>query len=518
MLTRGPNFQTVPLNVVGSSTFGRYPKISIEKTYNMFQSDTALVPYSGYQVAISADNFGSALEGRGIYASTKLNRIVVVQGSGVYLVNINYQHSDDTVTSFQVAKIGTLSTQTGVVYIAENNKPQIGISDGTSFYLYDPQLSTTFQTIALNFKPGYLTFHDTYFILAASNDATYSPVVNNTWRLSKANDGTSWPSTASYVGLLQTKPDDTQAVVRVPSRGNMIFVMGKNVTEAWFDTGAQSLFPYQRNTQFNIDYGCMNPATVAYMDSLVVWLARNGDSGPIILASNGGEPKKITTDGIDYLLATLQYPENAQGYLYRQDGHLFYHINFYRDNLSFFYDFNTDKIYQASDHKMNYFIAAQVAFFKNQYYFVSSNNGCLYALDTTITTYDDVDSLGAVTQVQIPRIRICKNIRAVNQSYSIINDLGLTIESGQTPYVQQISPDGTDSGYGDLSLPRVDLSISRDGGATFGNSIGQYLRAIGLRKNKLMFWRLGVANDAVVQLRFWSWGRVVVFDGEVNVR
>ena len=49
---------------------------------------------------------------------------------------------------------------------------------------------------------------------------------------------------------------------------------------------------------------------------------------------------------------------------------------------------------------------------------------------------DDVDSLGAVTQVQIPRIRICKNIRAVNQSYSIINDLGLTIESGQT-----LSPD-----------------------------------------------------------------------------
>ena len=57
----------------------------------------------------------------------------------------------------------------------------------------------------------------------------------------------------------------------------------------------------------------------------------------------------------------------------------------------------------------------------------------------------------------------------------------------------------------------MDLSISRDGGATFGNSVGQYLRAIGLRKNKLMFWRLGVANDAVVQLRFWSWD-VLLFD------
>lgn len=517
MSMNGPQFEQVPLNIVGSSTFGRYPKISIEKTYNMFQSDTALVPYAGYQVAIPASEFDSYIEGRGIYSSVKLGRLVVVQGAGVYLVNINYNHSNDTVTSFQVIKIGTLQTQTGVVYIAENNKPQIGISDGTAFYLYDT-VTQVFSAVPLNFTPGYLTFHDTYFILAASNDSTYSPAANNTWRLSESNNGLSWPSTASYVGLLQTKPDDTQAVVRVPSRGNMIFVMGKNVTEAWFNTGAQSLFPYQRNTQFNIDYGCLNPATVASLDNVVVWLAKNESSGPVIMASTGGEPKQISTDGIDYLFSTLQYAEDAQGFLYKQDGHLFYHINFYRDNLSFFYDFNLDKIYQASDQRMNYFIAAQVAFFKNQYYFITRNNGYLYALDTTITTYQDVDSNGNITTVQIPRIRICKNIRSADQSYAIINDLGFTVESGETPYVQQILPDGSNSGIGPLSLSRVDLSISYDGGATFSNSAGQNLRPIGLRKNKLVFWQLGIANDAVVQVRFWSYGRIVAFDGILNVR
>lgn len=515
MISRGPNFQQTPLNMVGSSAFGRYPKISTEKTYNMFQSDAALVPYSGYKIAVSSSKLLNATEGRGIFASPKLNRMIVVEGSDVFLVNINYSQSTDEVVSSQAIRIGSLQSQTGPVYIAENNKPQIGISDGTNFYLYDPSLTPAFQTISLDFVAGYLTFHNTYFILAASNDTgvVSGSVVNNSWRLSESNDGTSWPSTSGYIGLLQTKPDDVKAVVRVPSKGNMIFVMGSTVTEAWFDTGAQ-LFPYQRNSQFNIDYGCLSAATVAYMDEFVVWLAINESSGPVIMASSGGDPKKITTDGIDYLFSTLENPQDSQGFLYRQDGHLFYHINFYSDNLSLFYDFNTDKIYNACDVNMNYFIAGQVAFFKNQYYFVTRNNGNVFALDTTITSFEDVSNNGTISINQIPRIRICSNIRSPDQDYMIINDIGFTIESGETDYYQQAGQESDLS----LAVPRVDLSLSIDGGATFGQSWGQELPAIGRRKNKLMYWNLGAANDSVMQFRFWSFGRVVVLDGIANIR
>jgi len=193
---------------------------------------------------------------------------------------------------------------------------------------------------------------------------------------------------------------------------------------------------------------------------------------------------------------------------------LFYHINFYSDNLSLFYDFNTDKIYNASDINMNYFIASQVAFFNNQYYFVTKNNGNIFALDTTITTYEDVSNNGVVSINQIPRIRICSNIRDISQDLKIINDIGFTMESGETPYHQQA---GNESNLS-LAVPRVDLSLSIDGGATFGQSWGQELSAIGNRKNKVMYWNLGAANDSVMQFRFWSYGRVVVLEGTVNVR
>ncbi len=437
--SRGENFRQFPLNIVGSSTFGRYPKISIEKTYNMLISDKFMVPYSGYQVGIKSDAFVNATTGRGIFTSTKYGKLVVVMNANVYFATINYSQQFERVISYELELLGTLQTTNGVVYIAENNapSPQIGISDGTAFYINDPSLTPNFQTIPLNFTPGYLTFHDTYFILAASND-TYqgAPPLNNTWRLCKSNDGTSWPSGGSNVGFLQTKPDNTQAVLRFPSKGNMIFVMGSIVTEAWFDTGAQ-LFPYQRNNQFNIDYGCIQPATVAYMDQFVVWLAQDEKSGPIIVYSDGGMPQKITTDGIDYLFSTLKNPKDSQAFLFRQDGHVIYHINFYTDNLSLFHDFTAKRFYHASDQNLNYFIAAQVAFINNQYYFISKNNGNLYVFDTSFYTYQDVDINGNIQTLEVPRIRTCANVRTPDQDYQIINDIGFTIESGEIDYQQQ---------------------------------------------------------------------------------
>jgi hypothetical protein len=525
--------------------------------------------------------FGNGVTGRGIYASSKLGKMIVVIDNRVYLVNLFFDQSLSMTFDSSVILLGMLQTSVGVVYIAENNKPQILISDNTALYLYDPTLTPTFRTIpGLLFTPGYITFHDTYFLCAATNDTYYTPPATNTWRLSGQNNGLIWANDAASIGVIQTKPDKTQAVVRFPSKGNMIYVMGQTVSEPWFDVGAL-LFPYQRNNQASIDYGCLSPATVAYMDEIVVWLAGNEKSGPIIMYSRGGNPQKITTDGIDYLFSQLTTPSDSQGFLYRQDGHLFYHINFYTDNLSLFYDFNLNKFYHASDENLNYFIASQVAFFNNQYYFISKNTGNLYAFDTIYTTYQSTElqmMTGGPSSIvyinnEIPRFRTCKNIRLPSQEYFIVNDIGFTIESGETNYQQQllagypfwITQDGNyvisqgDSNYivdqvgnylitqngnylaaqnsdltdfdyftfnnqentgdGVLSLPRVDLSISYDGGATFGHDMPYVLNPIGLRKNALRWWQCGAANDMVCLFKFWGLNsRFVATDGIINIR
>ena len=569
MINRTPNSQAIPLDVVGSSTFGRYPTISIQKSYNMFESDGWMIPYAGYKVAIPASVFGNGIEGRGAHTSTKLNRLVTVIDNRVYLVNLSFDQRTGEVLFPQAILIGQLQTSTGVVYIAENNKPQILLSDNVLLYVYDPDppmgvanfsVATKDGTNPIDFVPGFIDFHDTYFLCAARQDNFYNPASNNTWRLSDQNDGLQWPSDAAHIGLLQTKPDNTKAVVRFPSKGNMILVFGETVSEPWFDVGYQ-LFPYQRNTSANMDYGCLNPRTIASMDNLVVWLGINEKSGPVVMYSDGGAPERITTDGFDYVFSNMQKPDDSQAFIYRQDGHIFYHINFYFDNLSFFIDFlpdGTKKIYHACDEHGNYFIASVVAFFNNQYYFISRNDGNLYAFDTIFTTYDSKE---------IPRIRTCKNIRNAQQEYFIANDCGFTIETGDTNYLEQnlgplylITEDGkkyitegdpiflatelneiyqTEDGHNLVSeqvdadsfeyliseqddivhtTPRIDLSISIDGGEHFSSYDKVDLPPIGQRKFKLAWWQLGISNDLVCQFRFWGMGRFVVTNGVVNIR
>lgn len=193
----------------------------------------------------------------------------------------------------------------------------------------------------------------------------------------------------------------------------------------------------------------------------------------------------------------------------------------------------------------------------------------MFVFDTTLTTYQDVDHAGNVIINEIPRIRTCKNIRDINQDYFIANDIGFTIETGETNYqIEDFGPiqlvtqdfmplitngsiilfqtqDGeflVDQNNPDLMLraqqgdltdtffliaqqdvllyvtPAVDLSISTDGGASFGNEWRYVLNPIGQRKNRLMWWQGGIANDLVCSFKFWNMGRVVCYDGVVNIR
>lgn len=654
------NVQTLPIDIIGPSNFGRYPKINIEKTWNMFLStsgkDKFLVPYPGYKVGIPRAQLGNSNTARALFASTKLDKIVGVFGNTAYLITVDYDQTRNRIKSYLVTEIGRLNSDSGIVYVAENNKPQILFSDQVNLYIYDPSYngsqyvftdptpntftvtstakfqvgdqitvtagvggilptglsastsyyisalsftSTTFQVcstyfaavngdavvtfsggtnpfyiverqsfsvVKTDFKPLNIIFHDTYFIVAANNDISQGGTLNNTWRLSLQNDGTQFPSDAQHVGLIETKPGQTLAVARIPSGGNLIFVMGNNVVEPWFNEGAQ-IFPYQRNDQYNSDYGCVSAATVCSMDEIVVWLGKNEKSGPIILVSTGTIPKKITTDGLDFLFSQLNNPADSIAFLYRQDGHLIYHINFYTDNQSFFYDFNTESFYNASNHNLGCYDMSQVVFYRNQYYSISPTKGELFIFDTVFYTYDDVLPDGTIQTVEIPRIRTSQHIRLPSQDYFIMNDVGFTIETGETDYLTQntgpiyltsvdnkflttigstiylttmdgkelttvdnkqlIATQANDADPAYLvatqdniiqKTPMVELSISYDGGVSFGTSIPYELFPIGKRINKLQWWQLGMANDAVMKFTFWNIGRVVCTDGELHIR
>lgn len=543
-----PNAEPVPIQIVGSSTFGRYNKIASGLTYNMFISDDWLVNFAGYKrvLQLIADNIG---EGRGLYHSTRGNLLIAVIGSIVFKI-------DD---ALQYSTIGTLNTSTGEVFMDENLNNQICIVDGLNAYIYNYSTPTgVILQASVTFNPSYVCFHNTYFLFG-----------NN----SRENIGAFWYAyvydTADVSGssikqqtqlALSTKPDYAIAVRRLPGQANNVLVFGTTVCEIWTQVGGTQ--NYRRNSSVNIDYGCLSVSTIGSCDQYTAWLAVNEDNSPIILTYNQGSGlRRISTDGIDYLLDTILFPDQSTALFYTQDGHLFYQLTFFNpeDNLTLVYDFNTDKFFNLSDQSGDHHPARKMVYFNSYPYFVSLNNASLYITDTNYTTYnenlakDPADFLPELNH-EIPRTRICESIRKPDSGRFVANSFVFTMAQGDDPNVTGISintpyleddlitetgsvittEDGSvmvtqDSSNGSNSSPyytntvftvyrpRVDMAISKDSGVTWSNYVARPLNPIGKRENIITWNNLGRANDLTIKLRFWGMSSFVVQNGFVEL-
>ena len=116
-MTNTPGATEIPVRIVGSSTFGRHPIISDERTWNMFISDDWLINFAGYDQAIGILEEG--IEGRGLFHSTRGNFLIAVLGSNVYRINPNMG------STF----LFSMASGRGEVFMDENLSSQIVIVD-----------------------------------------------------------------------------------------------------------------------------------------------------------------------------------------------------------------------------------------------------------------------------------------------------------------------------------------------------------------------------------------------------
>jgi hypothetical protein len=473
----------IPVEIVGSSKFGRFPKVSAEKTFNMYVSDNWLMPTPGH---IKLGDIDPLQEGRGNFTSVAGKFMLSIIGNGIWRSNENIrkigrQTPIGDPTEVVAQKVGTIETYTGDVFIDENNASEIAICDKRNIYIYNYSANTVIKAVT-PFLPGYVTFQDGRFI---------SPdLLSHQWYLSDLNNGLSWPTTAGYVGELETKADKCKACIRLPGEGNHLFVMGETVTELWNDVGYK-LFPYEKITSFNIDYGCLNQATLAASDSFVIWLAINEKSGPTIMYSNGGPAKQISTDGINDELATLKNPREAYGFLWKNSGHLFYQLTFTEDKKTYLCDLITEQFYYLTNALTENHIAKKVVFFAGDYYFISFIDGNLYRLS---------DEIFLANGELVPRIRVSNTIRSPTNKPFIPGEFGFPIEQGDS-----------------ATISRVDLNVSYDGGVTFGNIVGHELNPLAERKNRFTEYLLGLANEITIQLRFWGDAHFTCGNGYLKV-
>lgn len=484
--------QQVPINIVGSSVFGRYPKISLEKTTNMFISDDWLINYAGFKARKIIDTQN---KGRGLFYSVRGDFMIAVIGSNVYRI--------DSALFVTLVNATPLNTSEGDVYIDENLLKQICIVDGENAWIYDYDADTfRIQIMEFNsvpFKPSYVCYHNSFFLFGSSPDSTQNP---SFWYVYQK--GTVTPDLEFvYQFSIQTKPDVALVVKRLPGRGNNILVVGNTVAEVW--TQVSGAIPYSRVSSFNIDNGIVSQSTLAASEDYMCWLSQNENNAPFIMVTNGSSANRISTDGIDHLLGTIKFPEQSDAFFYRQDGHLFYQLTFYNvaDNLTLLYDFSSQKFFNITDDKNNYHPARQIAFFNKKTYFVSINNGVLYEMGTNFVTYDYSTAINSVGE-EIPRSRICKSVRKTDSTRFKANEFIFWLEQGQVRDNPSTSP-------------RVDMTFSKDGNQSFSNVVSRPLNSVSVRRNKIRWNRMGQANEFTIQLRFLGFEKFVANDGTLSI-
>lgn len=520
------NAQQVPVNIVGSSVFGRFPKISLEKTYNMFISDDWLINYAGFKKKL---DFLPVGEGRALFHSIRGDFLIAVVSSSVYKLDGNI------LPTF----IGQINTAFGEVYIDENLASQIVIVDGNAAYVYNYDNNTfTKQTLLFNaipIIPGYVCYHNSFFLIAPTKNSINS---QNWYAFERDTDSTIKLNKQFSV---QTKPDFALAIKRLPGRGNNIIVFGSSVAEVWNQIGGEQ--NYVRVQSFNIDNGVVSPGTIAASDDFVVWLAKNENNAPCIMVTDGASATRISSDGIDFLLSTMKFPEQSTAFMYRQDGHLFWQITFYNsaDNLTLIRDFTTNMFFHVSDEKLNFHPARDVVYYKEESYFISLNDAGIYRMNNTLDTYDYSKDVGTLGE-EIPRIRIPKSVRKEDSSTFRAGQFSFWIEQGVSKvyYLEHLNQCNglllteqggnilTEQGGHMLSqqgscttlqpnIPRVDMSFSKNGNQSFSNIVGRKLNTVGKYRNQIRWHRMGQANEFTPQLRFWGFQRFVAGNGVLDV-
>lgn len=516
--------EQAPVNICGSSIYGRYPKISAERTWNMYLSDDWLINYAGFKKVLSILPNG---EGRGFFNSIRGNFLLAIVSSTVYRLN----------TNLTPVFVGTIDTISGEVYIDENLSGQICIVDGESAYIYN-YINNTFTKQNLMFLsqpiiPNYVKYHNSFFLIASAKTSINS---QNWYAFERDTDSTIKFNTQFEI---QTKPDIALAVVRLPGRGNNVLVLGSTVGEVWTEVGGEE--NYRRVQSFNIDSGVVSVSTIAASDEMVVWLSQNENNSPCIMVTDGGSVKRISTDGIDHLLDQIKHPDQSCAFFFRQDGHLFYQLTFYHpdDNTSLMHDFTTSKFYDLSDEKLNFHPAREIVFYNKNTYFISINDASIYKMSTDYVTYD-YDTAPTSIGEEIPRIRICKEIRKSDSSTFRVGLLTFWIEQGVNDFFRTdsevcqgmlitqeggsiLSQDGiplmAQDGIciEDANRPRVDLSFSKNGNQSFSNIVSRELNPAGKYRNQISWRRMGQANEFTPQFRFWGFNRFCVYDGIAEI-
>lgn len=373
-----------------------------------------------------------------------------------YLVSGDEIYSRDS--AGVLALLGPISAISGYVGITANEKQVIFVSGGNA-YLWDT-VTAIFAPVVFGFTitPADVTMLDNYFIIPDEGQQKFY--------VSALNNGAVW--NVLDFAIFQSNPDVLVAVHTLKRR---LYLFGRESIETWYDAGAP-VFPFRRDNNALFEHGCVAPATIQEGFEVMLYLARNKDgTSGVMLVQGVSQPKKISSLALDYFLQNLSSPSDSSAILYKENGLTFYQLNFYADNATFLYVLETGRWSQLSLPNGDGNQIISHSYYINKHYVGIAETNSIFEFSSRFFTYN---------QQLIRFILISSQFFDTTNNRIRLDRLRLELTTGMpsvTLPIQYESPQ-VDSLIKSNQAPEAILSISRDGGRTFGNgrreSLGKY--------------------------------------------
>lgn len=372
---------------------------------------------------------------------------------------------------------GTLNTVSGYVEMASDGTV-ILLVDGTNGYTYNTGTATFAQITDPDFpaNPVSATRTAGVFVVGFASGRFYTSA-----------NGTSWD--ALDFANAESKPDRIQKVMEY--LGELV-VFGDLSTEFWGAGGSD--FDFTKIQGADLDLGLAARASAAKVDNGIAFLAKSPDGEVFAVKLMGHQIEKISTPDLDTIINSFSVVTDATGHAYMHGGHAFYQLNFPAAGQSFCYDaltgiWSARKSFNQSRHRAEF--AAQ---YLAKTILTDASNGRLYKLnrDTYSENGDPIEGeiIGEHWDSELERASI--------DCIRLDMEVGSGIASGQ----------GSD--------PQMMLSVSKDGGKTFGTERWRSAGKIGDYRRRVEWRRFGHSRRWTVKIRITDPVRRVVTGAYIN--
>lgn len=373
-------------------------------------------------------------------------------------------YADGTTTQFT----GDVPPASGHVTMIDNGV-QLGMLVGTTMYYATGTVLTQVTDVDFPIDGATsLDYIDGYAILTANATSASSPYLGQFF-ISGLQDFSAYD--ALDFATAESNPD---TLTKVLAHHQEAWLFGAESTEVYTDTGA-SPFPFERIPGALINRGIAAPNSAVVMDNAPFWL---GDDR-IVYRAQGYTPMRVSDAAIEEILR-VGTVSDAVAHTYSQAGHTFYVLRLPSIGRTVVYDAATHLWHERQSGTglapAAWGITAMFQAFGKT--IVGTETGAVYELD--LDTFTEGDTPLRSTVVSAPVYP--------DGNRGIMVDVEMECELGV----------GTSNGQG--SDPQAMLRFSRDGGMTFGNERWSGMGAVGSRRLRANWHKLGMFRSGVVEI------------------